>query len=92
MEQTVNLPEVPSVVRIHPCPPEKTQSKDCVFSFIIGIMAFYCKNKGVLPFFIGYIAKMQACRDGFRPCKPFLFLAVKYKSFNLWGIVQLVIW
>ena len=35
-------------------------------------------------FFIKFIAKKQACRDGFRPCKLFLFLAVKYKSFTLY--------
>ena len=37
---------------------------------------FYCKNRGVLPFFIGFKAKMLACLDVFRPRKPFLFLAV----------------
>ena len=45
---------------------------------------FYCQNRGVLPFFIGFIAKIEACRDSFCPCKPFSFLAVKYKSFNVY--------
>ena len=44
---------------------------------------FYCQNSGILPFFIEFIAKMQACWDGFRPCKLFLFSTVKYKSFTL---------
>jgi hypothetical protein len=33
---------------------------------------------------VGFITKIQACRDGFCPCKLFLFLAVKYKSFTLY--------
>ena len=35
---------------------------------------FYCQNRGVFPFFIGFIAKMEAYRESFRPCKLFLFL------------------
>ena len=30
----------------------------------------------ILRVFIGFKAKMLACLDGFRPCKPFLFLSV----------------
>ena len=45
---------------------------------------FYCKNRGNSPFLGGFIAKMQACWDGFRPCKHFLFLAAKCKSFTLY--------
>ena len=45
---------------------------------------FYCKNRGNSPFVGGFIAKMQACWDGFRPCKHFLFLAAKCKSFTLY--------
>ena len=45
---------------------------------------FCCQNGGVLPFLIGFTPKNEACRGGFRPCKPFMFLAVKYKSFTLY--------
>lgn len=50
----------------------------------IGIMAFLLPKWGILPFFIGFIAKIEACRDGFRPCKPFLLIIKKYKSFTLY--------
>ena len=45
---------------------------------------FYCQNGGISPFFIDFLAKIEACRDSFRHCKPFLFLPVKYKSFTLY--------
>ena len=45
---------------------------------------FYWRKRGILLFFIGFTAKIQACRDSFHPRKPFLFLAVKYKSFTLY--------
>ena len=32
---------------------------------------FYCLNRGIFPFFIGFIAKMLACLDVFPPCKLF---------------------
>ena len=50
---------------------------------------FYYKNCGVLPIFIGFIAKTEACWDNF-VLASFFVLAVNYKSFTLWGIIQLL--
>ena len=50
----------------------------------IGIMAFLLPKWGILPFFIGFIAKIEACRDGFRPCKPFSFERQKVNRSLYW--------
>ena len=64
----------------------------------ISVLWLFSLPKKGGPFFIGFTPKIEACQDGFRPCKPFLFLAANIIvhfipiSFNLRGIVQFVIY
>ena len=47
-------------------------------------MVFLLLKYGFFDLFIGFLAKIEACWESFRPCEPFLFLPVKYKSFTLY--------
>ena len=84
MEQTVNLPEVPSVVRIHPCPPRNNQ----------GLLGYFFLYKpwlndiqcSALMIFSHIVSDDIHFLRKWLNLQVFLFLVVKYKSFTLYPL------